>query len=67
MAKRKTTFMVEVEFDDEHTDDESLMEMLDVLIITATGQPGILDDYNPVSIGEFSFIPRKRIKKTIAD
>ena len=60
MAKRKATFTVEVEYDDEHTDDESLATVLDILMNTATSTPGIFSDYGDVSVGEFypaTYIP----------
>jgi hypothetical protein len=46
--KRTCTLTIEVEYDDEITDPESLASAADILLETAVSTPGILDDYgNP--------------------
>ena len=53
MATRTVTFTLEVSFDDEHTDADSVSDALDTLMDTATSTPGILDEHGSVSIGAF--------------
>lgn len=51
------TLELEVEFDDELTDVDSVSDALDRLLETAESTPGIWDDYDPeISIG--IFIPK---------
>ncbi len=57
MAKAK--FTVEVEYDTEVTDPESLASALDTLMQTATSTPGILEDYGNPSIGDFLPVEEK--------
>ena len=49
----KATFTVEVEFDPEITDDESIATALDRLMETILCTPGIFDDYGNPTVGEF--------------
>ena len=51
--KRKFIYEVEVEFDDDLTDADSIGNALDVLMDTAKGTPGVLEDYGDVWIGGF--------------
>lgn len=46
-------FYIEVEFDDNVTDAETIAEALDTLMYTAMSTPGVLDDYGSVEIGLF--------------
>ena len=50
----KTTLTIDVEYDPEITDDESLASGLDRLMETALSTPDILDDYGNPRIGPFS-------------
>ena len=49
----RTTLIVQIEYDETVTDPEGLAVMMDRLLAIATSTPGILDDYNNPSIGEF--------------
>jgi hypothetical protein len=49
----KVTMTVEVEFDPEVTDSESVACALDALMETALSTPGILDEYGNPQIGLF--------------
>lgn len=44
---------VQVTFDENKTDSESIASALDRLMETATSTPGVLDEYGKVSVGEF--------------
>ena len=44
---------VQVTFDEDKTDSESIASALDRLMETATSTPGVLDEYGKVSVGEF--------------
>jgi hypothetical protein len=45
--------MVEVHYDKNKTDAESLASAMDILLTTALSTPGIFDEYGPVEVGEF--------------
>lgn len=49
----KATFTVQVTYDPEITDPESLASALDTLMETALSTPDILDDYGNPEVGEF--------------
>lgn len=51
--KKTATLYLEVEYDDEATDPDSIAIGLDGLMETATSTPDILDDYGNPKIGEF--------------
>lgn len=51
------TFIIQVVYDDRHTDPDALGEALDRLMETALSTPGLLDDYGTVEIGEFEISP----------
>jgi len=50
---KTTTLTVDVDYDPETTDPESLASALDNLLKTALSTPGILDDYGDPVVGEF--------------
>lgn len=45
--------MIEITYDDDTTDADSLAEAFDKLLETACSTPGILDEYGNPEIGEF--------------
>lgn len=49
----KATLMIEVEFDNDKTDIESLASAADTLLQTALSTPGVLADYGNARFGEF--------------
>ena len=49
----KTTLSIEVEFDREQTDAESVASAADTLLQTALSTPGVLDEYGDPQFGEF--------------
>ncbi len=53
----KSTLTIDVEYDPDITDDESLACALDRLLETALSTPGILDEYGGPRIGQF-FVAR---------
>lgn len=53
MAKKTVKFLVDVEFDGDTTDAESLAGALSTLMETALSTPGVLDEYGPVDVGSF--------------
>jgi len=53
MATKKVTFTVEVEFDPEITDSDSVACALDKLMETVLSTPGILEEYGDPKVGEF--------------
>ncbi len=57
----KSTLTIDVEYDPDITDDESVACALDRLMETALSTPGILDEYGGPRVGEF-FIARPASK-----
>ena len=53
----KSTLIIDVEYDPDITDDESLAVALGRLMETALSTPGILDEYGNPRVGEF-FVAR---------
>ena len=53
MAKARTRLTVEVDYNPEVTDPESIAAAADRLMETACSKPGILDDYGHPTFGEF--------------
>lgn len=49
----KTKLSIEVEFDSEQTDAESLASAVDTLLNTALSTPGVLDEFGNPQFGEF--------------
>ena len=49
----KAPLTIEVEFDEDRTDAESLATAMDTLLKTALSIPSVMDDYGPVRFGEF--------------
>ena len=52
-ASVKTTLFLQIEFDPDRTDPDSLATAMDRLLETACSTPGILDEYGNPKIGEF--------------
>ena len=50
----KTTLTIDVEYDPDVTDPESLASAMDILLETALSTPGILDEYGNPVVGGFS-------------
>ena len=49
----KATLTIEVEYEPDKTDAESVASALDTLLETAMSTPGILDDYGNIEVGPF--------------
>jgi hypothetical protein len=49
----RVTMTIDVELDERVTDAESVSRALDVLMETALGTPGVLDEYGDVRVGVF--------------
>jgi hypothetical protein len=63
MARRVATLKVEVLYDPEVTDAESLASALDTLMETALSTPGILDEYGVVDVGDFYVLTDKPVRR----
>ena len=50
---KKAILYVEIEYDEQITDDESVAGALDHLLDTTKSSPGILDEYGDVDVGAF--------------
>ena len=55
----KATFTVEVDFDPEITDNESIATALDRLLETAMSTPDIFEEYGNPTVGEFLILDAK--------
>ena len=55
--KKTGRLILEVEYDDNVTDDESLCSAFDTLLETAMSTPGILDEYGNPKVGGFTCPP----------
>jgi hypothetical protein len=53
----KTKLSIDVEFDGDKTDPESLASVADMLLQTALSTPGVLDEYGNPQFGEFFVEP----------
>ena len=62
----KTTLTIDVEYDPDVTDPESLASAMDILLETALSTPGILDEYGNPVVGGFS-APRPHEAYVIAE
>lgn len=61
----KSRLYVEIEFDDEITDAESMATALDQLMKTALSTPGILEEYGDPEIGEFFVLPAEELQLAV--
>jgi hypothetical protein len=55
----KATLTIEIEFDPEVTDDESVASALDTLLETAMSTPEIFEEYGNPTVGEFLILDAK--------
>ena len=61
----KTTLTVDVEYDDQVTDPESIASAADLLLETALSTPGIMEEYANPRFGEFFVAPADKTRPSI--
>lgn len=61
----KATLYIEIDFDDDMTDAESMACALDQLMKTALSTPRILEEYGEPKIGEFFVLPTEELQLAV--